>query len=61
MEVEDMQRLERVEMVLIIMCQVDVCSYAAGQETSEDLRKRLRIVSVSAKVCQERLRWFRHV
>ena len=53
-----MQRLERAERIMIRwMCGVTL----KDRNSSEELRKRLGIVSVSDKVRQGRLRWFGHV
>src|SRR5664279_2814161 len=53
-----MQRLERVERMMIRwMCGVTL----KDRNSSEELRERLGIVSVSDKVRQGRLRWFEHV
>src|SRR5664279_4835153 len=57
-KVEDMQRLERVErMMKRWMCGVTT----KDRNSSEELRERQGIVSVSDIVRQERLRWFGHV
>ena len=58
MKVGDMQRLERAEKMMIRwMCGVTL----HDGKTSEELRKRLAVVSVTDKVRQGRLRWFGHV
>lgn len=58
MKVEDMQRLERAEkMMMRWMCGVTL----KDGKTSEELRERLGVVSVSTRVRQGRLRWFGHV
>ena len=58
MKVEDMQRLERTEkMMMRWMCGVTL----KDGKTSEELRERLAVVSVSERVHQGRLRWFGHV
>lgn len=58
MKVEDMQRLERTENMMIRwMCRVTL----GDRKTSEELRQRLGIVSVTDRVRQGRLRWFGHV
>jgi hypothetical protein len=58
MKVEDIQRLERAEkMMMRWMCGVTL----KDRKTSEELRERLGIVSVSERVRQGRLRWFGHV
>jgi len=57
-KVEDMQRLERAENIMIRwMCGVTL----KDRKSSEELRKRLGVVSVSDIVRQGRLRWFGHV
>src|SRR5664279_3021296 len=58
MKAEDMQRPERAERMMIRwMCEVTL----KDRNSSEELRERLGIVSVSDKVCQGRLRWFGYV
>ncbi|XP_065675618.1 uncharacterized protein LOC136091834 [Hydra vulgaris] len=58
MKVDDVQRLERTERMMIRwMCGVTL----KDKKSSDDLRKRLGIVSVSDRVRQGRLRWFGHV
>src|SRR5664279_1651646 len=58
MKAEDMRRLERAERMMIRwMCGVTL----KDRNSSEELRERLGIVSVSDKVRQGRLRWFGHV
>ena len=58
MRVEDMQRLERTEKMMIRwMCGVTL----KDRKESEELRQRLGIISVCDKVRQGRLRWFGHV
>ena len=58
MKVEDMQRLERAEkMMMRWMCGVTL----KDGKTSEEIRERLGVVSVSKRVRQNRLRWFGHV
>jgi hypothetical protein len=58
MKVEDVQRLERTEKMMIRwMCGVTL----KDKKRSHDLRLRLGIVSVSDRVRQGRLRWFGHV
>ena len=58
MKVDDVQRLERTERMMIRwMCGVTL----KDKKSSEDLRKRLGILSVSDRVRQGRLRWFGHV
>ena len=53
-----MQRLERTEKMMVRwMCGVTL----RDRKSSEELGKRLGIVSVSRRVPQERLRWFGHV
>ena len=53
-----MQCLEKTERMMVRwMCRVSL----KDKKSSEELRKRLGIVSVSDMVCQERLRWFGHV
>ena len=55
MRVEAMRRLERAEKMMIRwMCWVTL----KNGKTSEEIRNRLGIVSVSDLVRQERLRWF---
>ena len=57
-KVEDTQRLERTERMMVRwMCGVTL----RDRKSSEELRKRLGIVSVSSMVSRERLRWFGHV
>jgi hypothetical protein len=58
MKVEDMQRLERAEkMMMRWMCRVTL----KDGKTSEELRERLGVVNVSKRVRQNRLRLFGHV
>ena len=58
MKVDDAYCLERTERMMIRwMCGVTL----KDKKSSDDLRKRLGIVSVSDRVCQGRLRWFGHV
>ena len=58
MKVDDAYRLERTERMMIRwMCGVTL----KDKKSSDDLRKRLGIVSVSDRVRQGRLRWFGHV
>ncbi len=58
MKVEDIQRLERAEKMMIRwMCGVTL----KDGITSEELRQWLAVVSVSNRVRQGRLRWFGHV
>ena len=58
MKVEDMQRLERTEKMMIRwMCGVTL----KDRKTTEELRQRLGIVSVCDRVREGRLRWFGHV
>jgi hypothetical protein len=58
MRVEDMRRLERAEKMMIKwMCGVTLRS----EKTSEQIRNRLGIVSLSDAVRQRKLRWFGHV
>jgi len=57
MKVEDMQRLQRAEKMIRWMCGVTL----KDGKTSEELRERLDVVSVSKRVRQNRLRWFGHV
>ena len=58
MKVDDMQRLERTEKMMIRwMCGVTLRNRVA----SEELRERLGIASVSDMVRRGRLRWFGHV
>ena len=58
MRVEDMRRLERAEKMMIRwMCGVTL----RNGKSSEEIRNRLGIVSVSDLVRQGRLRWFGHV
>jgi hypothetical protein len=58
MKVEDMQRLERAEkMMMRRMCGVTV----KMRKGSEELRQRLGIMSACDRVRQGRLRWFGHV
>src|SRR5664279_5384871 len=58
MKAEDMRRLERAERMMIRwMCGVTL----KDRNSSEELRERLGIVSVSDKVRQGRLRWFGYV
>ena len=57
MKVEDMQRLQRAEKMIRWMCGVTL----KDGKTSEELRERLGVVSVSKRVRQNRLRWFGHV
>ena len=53
-----MQRLERTEKMMVRwMCGVT----SRDRKSSEELGKRLGIVSVSSRVRQGRLRWFGHV
>ena len=55
LRVEDMRRLERAEKTMIRwMCGVTL----RNGKSSEEIRNRLGIVSVSDLVRQERLRWF---
>lgn len=58
MKLEDQQRLERAEMMMVRwMCGVTVKNTIA----SEELRKRLNIEQVSDVVRRGRIRWFGHV
>ena len=58
MGIEDLRRLERAEKMMIIwMCAVTL----RNGKTSEEIRNRLGIVSVSDLVHQGRLRWFGHI
>lgn len=58
MKVEDMQRMERAEKMMVRwMCGVTL----RDRKTSEELRQRLNIVSVCDRVRQGRLKWFGHV
>ena len=58
MRVDDMRCLERAEKMMIRwMCGVTL----RNGKTSEEMRNRLGLVSVSDLVRQERLRWFGHV
>jgi len=57
MKVEDMQRLQRAKKMIRWMCGVTL----KDGKTSEELRERLDVVSVSKRVRQNRLRWFGHV
>ena len=58
MRVEDMRRLERaVKMMIRWMCGVTL----RNRKSSEEIRNRLGIVSVSDLVRQGRLRWFGQV
>jgi len=58
MKLEDMQRLERTEKMMIRwMCGVTL----KDKNSSEELRNKLGIVSVSDIVRRGRLRWFGHV
>ena len=58
MRVEDMRRLERAEKIMIRwICGVTL----RNRKSSEEIRNRLDIVSVSDLVRQGRLRWFGHV
>ena len=53
-----MQRLERTERMMVRrMCGVTL----RDRKSSEELRKRLGIMSVSSMVSRGRLRWFGHV
>ena len=55
---EDTQRLERTERMMVRWaCGVTL----RDRKSSEELRKRLGIVSVSSMVSRGRLRWFGHV
>ena len=57
-KVEDTQRLERTERMMVRwMCGVTL----RDRKSSEELRKRLGIVSVSSMMSRRRLRWFGHV
>ena len=57
-KMEDMQRLERTEKIMIRwMCGVTLRDI----KSSEELRQQLSVVSVSDVVRQDRLRWFGHV
>ena len=57
-KVGDMQRLERTERMMVRwMCGVTL----RDKKSSEELRKRLGIASVSSMVSRGRLRWFGHV
>ena len=54
----DMQRLERVEKMMIRwMCGVTL----KDRKASEELRQRLGIIGVCDRVREGRLRWFGHV
>jgi hypothetical protein len=58
MKVEDMNRLQRVENIMVRwMCSVSL----KKRIETEELRNRLGIASVDAVVRRERLRWFGHV
>ena len=58
MRVEDMQRLERTEMMMVRwMCGASL----RNKIKSEELRNRLGVESVSEIVRRGRLRWFGHV
>ena len=58
MKVEDMQRLERAEKMMIRwMCGVTL----KDRKGSDELRQRLGIKSVCDRVREGRLRWFGHV
>ncbi len=58
MKVEDMQRLERAENMMIrCMCGVTL----KDRKGSDELRQRLGIKSVRDRVHEGRLKWFRHV
>jgi len=58
MKLEDMQRLETAEKMMIIwICGVTL----KDRNSSEELRNKLEIVGVSNIVRQRRLRWFGHV
>jgi len=53
-----MQRLERTERMMVRwMCGVTL----RDRKSSEELRKRLGIVSVSSMMSRRRLRWFGHI
>jgi hypothetical protein len=58
MRVEDLRRLERTEKMMI-RCMSGVT--LRNGKTSEEIRNRLGIVSVSDLVCQGRSGWFGHV
>ena len=57
MKVDNVQHLEKTERMIRWMCSVTL----KDKKGSDDLRKRLGIVSVSDRVRQGRLRWFGHV